>query len=83
MKLRNIVIAIGAASAAGLYLLKDNKGLVVVSTSVVIGAGLMNFLRDKNDQNKKIRDYEYFFNRAQDNSNLQNIKRQYSTTIKQ
>ena len=74
MKLRNIVIAIGAASAAGLYLLKVNKGLVVVSTSVVIGAGFMNFLRDKNGQNKKIRDYEYFFNRAQDKFELGNFE---------
>ena len=76
MKLRNTVIAIGivAASAAGLYLLKVNKDLVVVSTVVVIGAGFMNSLRDKNDQNKKIRDYEYFFNRAQDKFELGNFE---------
>ena len=76
MKLRNTVIAIGivAASAAGLYLLKVNKDLVVVSTVVVIGAGFMNSLRAKNDQNKKIRDYEYFFNRAQDKFELGNFE---------
>ena len=53
MKLRNTVIAfgIGAATATGLSLLKVNKDLVVGSTAVVIGAGLMVSLRDKNDLN--------------------------------
>ena len=40
MKLRNtsISIGIGAATAAGLLLLKVNKDLVVGSTAVVVGA---------------------------------------------
>ncbi len=68
MKLRNtaVVLGIGAATATGLSLLKVNKDLVVGSTAVVIGAGLMVALRDKNDLNTKAQDYEYFFNRAQD-----------------
>ena len=68
MKLRNTVIALGicAATAAGLLLLKVNKDLVVGSTAVVVGAGLMISLKDKNDINLKARNYEYFFNRAQD-----------------
>ncbi len=72
MKLRNTAIAlgIGAATATGLSLLKVNKDLVVGSTAVVIGAGLMVALRDKNDLNTKARDYEYFFNRAQDKFEL-------------
>ena len=72
MKLRNTAIAlgIGAATAAGLSLLKVNKDLVVGSTAVVIGAGLMVALSDKNDLNTKARDYEYFFNRAQDKFEL-------------
>ena len=72
MKLRNTAIAlgIGAATATGLSLLKVNKDLVVGSTAVVIGAGLMVALSDKNDLNTKARDYEYFFNRAQDKFEL-------------
>ena len=72
MKLLNTAIAlgIGAATATGLSLLKVNKDLVVGSTAVVIGAGLMVALRDKNDLNTKARDYEYFFNRAQDKFEL-------------
>ena len=72
MKLRNTAIAlgIGAATATGLSLLKVNKDLVVGSTAVVIGAGLMVALSDKNDLNTKVRDYEYFFNRAQDKFEL-------------
>ena len=43
MKLRNtaIAIGIGAATAAGLSLMKVNKDLVVGSTTLVVGAGLM------------------------------------------
>ena len=43
MKLRNTLIALGisAATATGLSLLKVNKDLVVGSTAVVVGAGLM------------------------------------------
>ena len=76
MKLRNTAIAlgIGAATFAGLSLLKVNKDLVVGSTAVVIGAGLMVALRDKNDLNTKARDYEYFFNRAQDKFELANYE---------
>ncbi len=72
MKLRNTAIAlgIGAATATGLSLLKVNKDFVVGSTAVVIGAGLMVALSDKNDLNRKARDYEYFFNRAQDKFEL-------------
>ena len=72
MKLRNtaIAIGIGAATAAGLSLLKVNKNLVVGSTAVVVGAGLMIALKAKNDVNSKERNYEYFFNRAQDKFEL-------------
>ena len=72
MKLRNTAIAlgIGAATAGCLSLWKFNKDFVVGSTAVVIGAGLMVALRDKNDLNTKARDYEYFFNRAQDKFEL-------------
>ncbi len=72
MKLKHtgIALGIGAATATGLSLLKVNKDLVVGSTAVVIGAGLMVALRDKNDLNTKARDYEYFFNRAQDKFEL-------------
>ena len=72
MKFRKTAIAlgVGATTAAGLSLLKVNKDLVVRSTAVVIGAGLMVVLRDKNDLNTKARDYEYFFNRAQDKFEL-------------
>ena len=53
MKLRNTAIAlgIGAATATGLSLLKVNKDLVVGATAVVVGAGLMISLKDKNDIN--------------------------------
>ena len=72
MKLKNTAIAlgVGAATAAGLSLLKVNKDLVVGSTAVVVGAGLMIALKDKNDLNIKARNYEYFFNRAQDKFEL-------------
>ena len=72
MKLKNTAIAlgVGAATAAGLSLLKVNKDLVVGSTAVVVGAGLMVALRDKNDLKTKARNYEYFFNRAQDKFEL-------------
>ena len=76
MKLRNTAIAlgVGAATAAGLSLLKVNKDLVVGSTAVVVGAGLMISLKDKNDINLKTRNYEYFFNRAQDKFELANYE---------
>ena len=72
MKLRHTAIAlgIGAATAAGLSLMKVNTDLVIGSTAVVVGAGLMIDLQDNNDLNIKARNYEYFFNRAQDNFDL-------------
>ena len=72
MKLRNtaIVLGIGALTATGLSLLKVNKDLVVGSTAVVVGAGLMIAFKEKNDLNIKARNYEYFFNRAQDKFEL-------------
>lgn len=72
MKLRNtaIAIGIGAATAAGLSLMKVHKDLVVGSTALVVGAGLMIALKDKNDLNIKAKNYEYFFNRAQDKFEL-------------
>ena len=72
MKLKNTAIALGfgVATAAGLSLLKVNKDFVVGSTAVVVGAGLMIALKDKNDLNIKARNYEYFFNRAQDKFEL-------------
>ena len=72
MKLRNTAIAlgIGAATATGLSLLQVNKDLVVGSTAVVVGAGLMIAFKEKNDLNIKARNYEYFFNRAQDKFEL-------------
>ena len=72
MKLRNTAIALGlsAATATGLSLLKVNKDLVVGSTALVVGAGLMISLKDENDVNLKARNYEYFFNSAQDKFEL-------------
>ncbi len=51
MRVRNTAIAlgIGAATAAGLSLLKVNKDLVIGSTAVVVGAGLMIALKEKNN----------------------------------
>ena len=72
MKALNTAIAlgIGAATTAGLSLLNVNKDFVIGSTAVVMGAGLMIALKDKNDTNLKARNYEYFFNRAQDKFEL-------------
>ena len=76
MKLRNTAITLGisAATAAGLSLLKVNKNHIVWSTAVVMGAGLMISLKDKNDENSRTRNYEYFFNRAQDKFELANYE---------
>ena len=76
MKKLNTVIAlgVGAATAAGLSLLKVNKDFVVGSTAVVVGAGLMIALRDEDDPSKKGKDYEYFFNRAQDKFEVADYK---------
>ncbi len=74
MKLRNTAITLGisAATAAGLSLLKVNQEVVIGSTVVIFGAGLMIVVRDEDDLNKKVRDYEYFFNRAQDKFEVAN-----------
>jgi len=76
MKLRNTTIAIGivATTAVGLSLLKVNTDLVFGSTAVLIGVGVMISLREKNDLNTKNRNYEYFFNRAQDKFELANYE---------
>ena len=76
MKIRNTAIILGvfAATAAGLSLLKVNKDFLIGSTAVVVGAGSMIALRDKNDPNRKARNYEYFFNRAQDKFELGNYE---------
>jgi len=76
MKLRNTAIAIGvgAATAAVLSVLKVNKDFVVGSTAVVVGAGMMISLRDKNALHIQARNYEYFFNRAQDKFELANYE---------
>ena len=72
MKLRKTAIAlrIGAVGTAVLFLLKVNKDLVVGSTSIVIGIGLIIALKEKNKLNAKAKNYEYFFNRAQDKFEL-------------
>ena len=72
MKLRNTAIAlgVGAATAASLSLLMVNKDLIVGTTAVVVGTGLIVSLRDKNNLKTKERNYEYFFNRAQDKFEL-------------
>tara|TARA_Y100001968_G_scaffold146209_1_gene133679 strand:- start:1040 stop:1657 length:618 start_codon:yes stop_codon:yes gene_type:complete len=72
MKLRNTAIAlgIGAATAGCLSLWKFNKDFVVGSTAIVVGAGLMISLKDKSYLNLKEKNYEYFFNRAQDKFEL-------------
>ena len=76
MKLRYSAIAlgIGAATAIGLGLLKLNRDFIVGYTAVVVGAGLMIFSREKNDFNTNTRNYEYFFNRAQDKFELANYE---------
>ncbi len=76
-KLRNTAIAffVGAATAASLSLLKVSKEHVVGSTAVVVGSGLMIALKDEDDLNKKARDYEYFFNRAQDEFEVANYEK--------
>ena len=59
MKALNTAIALGinAATAAGLSLLNVNKDFVIGSTAVVMAAGLMIALNDKNFLNIKVRDY--------------------------
>ncbi len=74
MKLLNTAIAlgIGASTAASLLLLKVNKNFVVGSTALVVGVGFMIALKDEDDLNKKEKNYEYFFNRAQDKAEVSN-----------
>ena len=76
MKFRKTAIAIGvgAITTAGLSLLKVNKNLVMGSTAVVVGVGVMIALKDENDLPEKARNYEYFFNRAQDKFEVANYK---------
>ncbi len=76
MKLCNTALAIGisAVTAAGLSLLKVNKALVIGSTAVVVGSGLMICFSERKHLNTKVRDYEYFFNRAQDKFELANYE---------
>jgi len=76
MKRHNAAIAlgVGAATAAGLALLKVNKDLIVGSTAVVVGAGLMIALRDEDGPGKQVINYEYFFNRAQDKFEVANYE---------
>ena len=72
MKLLNTAIALGisATTAAGFSLLKVNKDFFIASTAVVMGAGLMISFKDKYDLRLKAKNYEYFFNRAQDKFEL-------------
>ena len=75
-KLRKTAIAffVGASIASSLSLLKVSKENIVGFTAVVVGAGLMIALKDEDDLNKKSRDYEYFFNRAQDEFEVANYE---------
>ena len=75
-KLRKTAIAffVGASIASFLSLLKVAKENIVGFTAVVVGAGLMIALKDEDDLNKKSRDYEYFFNRAQDKFEVANYE---------
>lgn len=75
-KLRKTAIAffVAASIASSLSLLKVSKEKIVGFTAVVVGTGLMIALKDEDDLNKKSRDYEYFFNRAQDEFELANYE---------
>ena len=75
-KLRKTAITffVGASIASSLSLLKVSKENIVGFTAVVVGAGLMIALKDEDDLNKKSRDYEYFFNRAQDEFEVANYE---------
>ena len=75
-KLHKTAIAffVGASIASSLSLLKVSKENIVGFTAVVVGAGLMIALKDEDDLNKKSRDYEYFFNRAQDKFEVANYE---------
>ena len=75
MNLRKTAIAleIGTATAASLSFLKVNKNLIIGSTAVV-GIGLMIASKDEDDLSKNERNYEYFFNKAQDKYELANYQ---------
>ena len=76
MKLRNTAIAlgIGTVAATSLSILKIDKNLAIGSTALVVGVGLIIAIRNEDDLNKNCRDYEYFFNRAQDKFEVANYK---------
>ena len=75
MKLLNTVIAIGigTATAATLSFFKLSQKIVMGSSALVMGAGLIITFRD-NHKSKNEKDYEYFFNRAQDQCELNNFQ---------
>ncbi len=74
MKLSKTLIAIGfgISTAAALFLFIVNKDFIIGPTVVVVG--IIILLKNRNDQNKKIRNYEYFFNRAQDKYEVANYE---------
>ena len=76
MKLRNtaIILGIGTVAATSLSVLKVNKKLIIGSSAVAVGAGLIITLRDEDDLNKNLKDFEYYFNRAQDKFEVANYK---------
>ena len=76
MKLRNTFIAlgVGTVAATSMSILKVNKNFVIGSTAVAIGSGLIMALRDEDNLNKNGKDYEYYFNRAQDKFEVANYK---------
>ncbi len=75
MKLRNTAIAIGVGTATvvSLSFFKLNQKLVIGSSAVVMGVGWVITLRNDN-KTKNEKDYEYFFNRAQDQCELSNYQ---------
>ncbi len=69
-----IVLGVSGASAAVLPFFRDKRKLVIASTAVVVGAGLIVSLKNKNDLKTKARNYEYFFNRDQNKYELADYK---------
>ena len=76
MKLRNLVITLGVAVSTSvcLSLLKVNKEITIGSTTIIITSVLVITLKEKNNPTTKIKNYEYFFNRAQDKCEVLNYK---------
>ena len=76
MKLRKSAfsIGIGTVTAMSLSFLNINKKLVIGSTAVVVGVVLTIAFRDEDELNKHGKNYEYFFNKAQDNYEVANYK---------